>query len=432
MSKWCAGTTKWRAALILAIGLMLPLSISAQDAFTTDLSIRELGSGATLRIQMFCTPGMMPSLPGEVALVKVFEASRTPAYFIPMDIAFELGDSVVYRVAFENSSDLFGQPMGGLVREQEVHFGFLAIPEEVGFAEALRADPEGVVLRYAHHRSGFKAADSEEVAAWGKEISRGAISAGMNAWWSWHQAVREVPNMTEGEVLLFAERLLPGRGHVLTQSQLSPHGIRNAILRVGERRLIRPSIRRRVAPAYPTAVRQAGIGGLVITLVYISDLGAVEDATVLATDTVHLLNHAALKAVGEWTFNPARDELGNSTDGWRVVPIEFRLGAGDPTAAQNIKPLPADETPAVVLYQAVPEYPSRAYRDRIEGTVVFRVVVDEKGRLREALLVEPVHPLLDEAAMHALERSFFSPALRGGEAVADTFNMSFIFPPETP
>ena len=65
-----------------------------------------------------------------------------------------------------------------------------------------------------------------------------------------------------------------------------------------------------------------------------------------------------------------------------------------------------------------PQYPFIAKRDNITGRVVLRFVVDVDGNAKEAEVAqsEP-EGVFDEAALKALERYKFKPAIKGGKPV---------------
>lgn len=89
-----------------------------------------------------------------------------------------------------------------------------------------------------------------------------------------------------------------------------------------------------------------------------------------------------------------------------------------------------------------PEYTREARRKRVRAEVVVEVVIDERGRVQEAKVVErfllgdeatapqPVTSVgygLEEAALAAAERWIFRPARRGGEAVRSSTMLTFRF-----
>lgn len=63
-----------------------------------------------------------------------------------------------------------------------------------------------------------------------------------------------------------------------------------------------------------------------------------------------------------------------------------------------------------LLQQAKADYPEIARRSGIEGTVTVRVLVGPGGSVKEAIVVQGVHPILDRAAVAAALKCRFKPA----------------------
>lgn len=232
--------------------------------------------------------------------------------------------------------------------------------------------------------------------------------------------------MNEGDRRFFAERIFPGQGHILREEDVSAEALRNALLRVGERRLLDVRSVQRVAPRYPAAVRQAGLGGLVVALCYVDTAGTVEDAQVLASTTVHLLNLSALSAAMEWRFQRTKDKDGTPADGWRLLPFQFRIGKSTAQGTEET----AGYVPPRVARAGELEYPYDAKREKIKGTVIYRVTVDARGKLVSAVLEESVHPLVDRAALEAVEKTLFYPATQNGKPVQGELLLPFRFDQE--
>ena len=411
--------------MVAAVALhAIPASPVRAAGFQAALSVSELGHDSGLRIRVFHDPDFMPTpgAAGHLFLVAADSARGADAFFIPTDLALEFGNSQIYRVEFEQASDLLGQALGGRLRPGEVQLGFVMVPAAVDRDRYLPDHPDSVVIRYANRRASFRPVTGEERAEWEAAVERPILAAGLNFWWQWVSTINEAPAMSEGERRFFAERVFPAQGHVLQEESVSTESLRNAILRVGERRLLESRSVQRVAPAYPAAARQAGIGGLVVVLAYIQADGAVGDALILASSTVHLLNLAALTAAMDWRFARSEDGAGNPVDGWRLIPLQFRIagaaGEGGPAAVPRI------------VRRGPLDYPFEAKRQKIKGTVVYRVRVDERGKLVEAVLEQGVHPLIDQAALVAVEKTRFLPATRNGEPVPGEILMSFEFKEE--
>jgi protein TonB len=70
-------------------------------------------------------------------------------------------------------------------------------------------------------------------------------------------------------------------------------------------------------------------------------------------------------------------------------------------------------------YQVKPRYPDSARRQGIEGTVVVKAYVTEQGRVEQVQVEQSAgHPDLDQAAVEAVGRWRFEPALRDRQPVA--------------
>lgn len=397
-------------------------------AFSAELEIEELGSDAGLRIRVFHDPGFfpVPETAGRLFLVAADSARGTdPAFFIPTDLAFELGDEEVYRVEFEQASDLFGQALGGRLRFGERQIGFILVPNAVDFERFLPGSPERVQVRYAHHRTALRPATAEESAWWAHTVDRNLLAAGLNRWWEWMQAVAQAPEMNEGDKRFFAERVFPGQGHVMNDEGVSHEALRNAILRVGERKLLHSNVTQRVYPNYPAAAQQMGAGGLVVVLAYITPDGTVGDALILASNTVHLLNLAALRAAQQFRFARVKDTEAPA-DGWRLLPFQFRPTGTPQADAPSMAP-EGNYEPARMVKRVEPEYSFEARRLKLEGTVVYLVNLDERGKLTRTVLEQSVHPVLDQAALAALEKSLFLPATRNGQPVPSELRVPYTF-----
>lgn len=101
-------------------------------------------------------------------------------------------------------------------------------------------------------------------------------------------------------------------------------------------------------------------------------------------------------------------ELQRTDAGWAV-----EAGAspdGGPALAAFVPPALVGDSPA--------PYPPTLVGEGVAGTVKLELLVDEAGEVDTATLVEGVHPLLNEAALHAAPLLRFSPALMEGKPVA--------------
>ena len=80
-----------------------------------------------------------------------------------------------------------------------------------------------------------------------------------------------------------------------------------------------------VRPDYPRSAWMRKVSGVVRIRVLVSELGYVLQAEVVSSpDPLGSLDRAALEAVRQWRFNPARRD-GNAVRSWYIIPMEFKL-----------------------------------------------------------------------------------------------------------
>jgi protein TonB len=78
---------------------------------------------------------------------------------------------------------------------------------------------------------------------------------------------------------------------------------------------------------YPTAARRRGIEGRVLLEVAVDADGRAVAVRVAESSGHRLLDEAALRAVRDWRFTPARQD-GRAVAAKVRVPVTFRLAAG--------------------------------------------------------------------------------------------------------
>jgi TonB family protein len=92
------------------------------------------------------------------------------------------------------------------------------------------------------------------------------------------------------------------------------------------------------------------------------------------------------------------------------------LNAQSPRA-RDVTPIGPGVTPPRLLHKVEPEYSPEANADRVQGTVILQIIVDEKGRPTEITLISPLGFGLDEKAQAAVAKWEFAPGLKGGKPV---------------
>jgi periplasmic protein TonB len=68
----------------------------------------------------------------------------------------------------------------------------------------------------------------------------------------------------------------------------------------------------------------------------------------------------------------------------------------------------------------LPDYPPRARRLRLTGTVDLLLSIDEKGNLTQVEVTNPAGHGFDEEAVRAVRRSSFHPAKKEGDPIPST------------
>jgi len=113
----------------------------------------------------------------------------------------------------------------------------------------------------------------------------------------------------------------------------SPLGTATAVLPPSEspgRAVTRPAELRggyQVRPPYPPAARRRGIQGITLLRVHVETDGRVADIVVQQSAGHADLDGAAIDAVRQWRFEPARNDVGPVAM-WVLIPVEFRLTDG--------------------------------------------------------------------------------------------------------
>ncbi len=81
---------------------------------------------------------------------------------------------------------------------------------------------------------------------------------------------------------------------------------------------------RNPAPDYPAAAQKRGLEGKVVLKVHVLATGQPDTVTIATSSGHQILDDAALKAVTQWAFAPARRGQ-TPIDGWVQVPLTFKI-----------------------------------------------------------------------------------------------------------
>ena len=99
-------------------------------------------------------------------------------------------------------------------------------------------------------------------------------------------------------------------------------------------------------------------------------------------------------------------------------------------AERAVSPARRDEPPVALDPESPVGYPPAVFQQRISGTVLLRLYVDEAGHLvpdSSRVQESSGYPALDSAALAAVPGLHYAPALRNGSAVATLFTQPVHF-----
>jgi len=108
--------------------------------------------------------------------------------------------------------------------------------------------------------------------------------------------------------------------------------------------------------------------------------------------------------------------------------VSFAAGAGGASdGAAAVLSESSVDVRARLLQNVVPDYPAQARAAEVEADLPFEIIVDERGAVVAAQPLSRAGYGLDEAALRAVERMRFAPAVRRGRAVRVRMRWPVIF-----
>ncbi len=137
------------------------------------------------------------------------------------------------------------------------------------------------------------------------------------------------------------------------------------------------------------------------------------------------------------TASPLSSRSSASTTGGSTASSRVSPSTSSPSSPTGGAPAPAnvDRYPAQVLawIERNKRYPPRASDRRLEGEAVVALTLDRRGRLRGVELIQSSgHPLLDEAAIDAVQRADPFPRPETGNWTRRRFEVPLRFRPARP
>ncbi len=98
--------------------------------------------------------------------------------------------------------------------------------------------------------------------------------------------------------------------------------------------------------------------------------------------------------------------------------------------AESEKPYGDGDRKAKLIYRVEPEYSADAREKKIEGIVLLGFTIDHEGIPQNIQVKKPLYPSLDQAAIEAVRKWRFEPAMKGGQPVSMWVNAEVYFRPE--
>ena len=181
---------------------------------------------------------------------------------------------------------------------------------------------------------------------------------------------------------------------------------------------------------YPVIVRITGISGIVLLIITFLLFPRITNKVELEEEIQIIIEQIDIPQTEQFDRPPppARPSVPVESESEDIADDvtleEFTLDEFDawdapppPPEGPRVKFIPYDDPP-VPLRPIKPKYPEIAQEAGIEGTVVVQVFVDEKGRVKETVILKGIpNTGLDEAATDAIRVVRFKPAKQRERAV---------------
>ena len=181
---------------------------------------------------------------------------------------------------------------------------------------------------------------------------------------------------------------------------------------------------------YPVVVRITGISGIILLIVTFLLFPRIVNTVELDEEIQIIIEQIDIPQTEQFDRPPppARPSVPVESESEDIADDvtleEFTLDEFDawdapppPPEGPRVKFIPYDDPP-VPLRPIKPKYPEIAQEAGIEGTVVVQVFVDERGRVKETVILKGIpNTGLDEAATQAIRLVRFKPAKQRERAV---------------
>ena len=120
---------------------------------------------------------------------------------------------------------------------------------------------------------------------------------------------------------------------------------------------------------------------------------------------------------------------GVGTGSTALIPMagaSISIASAPPSAPQEPRRVGGDVKPPQRVGYKAPQYPPVAQSARIEGTVILEAIIDAEGVVQNVKVVKSV-PLLDRAAIEAVQQWRYTPTRLNGVAIAVIMQVTVAF-----
>jgi TonB family protein len=190
-----------------------------------------------------------------------------------------------------------------------------------------------------------------------------------------------------------------------------------------------PRAKSQARPTYPRELRLAMVSGEVVILFTVAPKGSVVNPTIEKT-TDNRFNDVALRAVSNWSFEPAT--VGGRTVSCQLmVPISFAVSRyeepppdiggtqleADLGSKDRIVDISKVTVQPTAIFQTRPDYPTELKAEKVSGKALIYFIVKTNGHVSNVRVVSASDPWFGRAGAAAVRKWRFHPALQGDHVV---------------
>ena len=187
-----------------------------------------------------------------------------------------------------------------------------------------------------------------------------------------------------------------------------------------------------VNPVYPLEAKAAHVEGAVVLRAVISKTGGISKLEVVSGPQE--LQASAVAAVAQWIYKPYLLN-GQPIEVETTITVNYKLDdpadlqSQDDESAAGVVPkrIGGGVSAPVLIYSVEPEYTKQAREDKVSGSVLVNLWVDEQGKPEHVRVRRGIGDGLDEKAVEAVKQYRFKPAMEDGKPVLVELNISVNF-----